>query len=51
MSAVVTPSMVHRWTPASRMAAWTSAIVLLGFAVLPGMLGAGAVDRLTALFI
>jgi branched-chain amino acid transport system permease protein len=51
MSAVVTPSMVHRWTRASRTAAWVSAIVLLGFAVLPGVLGAGAVDRLTALFI
>jgi len=51
MSAVVTPSMVHRWTRASRSAAWASAIILLGFAVLPGVLGAGAVDRLTALFI
>ncbi|MCZ7472388.1 branched-chain amino acid ABC transporter permease [Agrobacterium sp. O3.4] len=51
MSTVVTPSMVHRWTRASRTAAWLSAIVLLGFAVLPGVLGAGAVDRLTALFI
>lgn len=51
MSAVVTSSMVHRWTPASRNAAWVSAIVLIGFAALPGLLGAGAVDRLTALFI
>lgn len=51
MSAVVSPSMVHRWTRSSRLAVWVSAIVLIGFAVLPGVLGAGAVDRLTALFI
>jgi branched-chain amino acid transport system permease protein len=51
MSTVVSPSMVHRWTRSSRLAVWVSAIVLLGLAVLPGVLGAGAVDRLTALFI
>lgn len=51
MSAVVLPSMVHRWTRSSRMAVWVSAAVLFGLAVLPGVLGAGAVDRLTALFI
>lgn len=51
MSAVITPAMVHRWTRSSRLAVWASAIVLLGFAVLPGVLGGGAVDRLTALFI
>lgn len=51
MSAAVLPSMVHRWTRSSRMAVWVSAVVLLGLAVLPGVLGPGAVDRLTALFI
>jgi branched-chain amino acid transport system permease protein len=51
MSTIVSPSMVHRWTRSSRLAVWVSAIVLLGLAVLPGVLGAGAVDRLTALFI
>lgn len=51
MSTVVSPSMVHRWTRSSRTAAWASFAVLLGLAVLPGVLGAGAVDRLTALFI
>lgn len=51
MSAVVTPSMVHRWTRSSRLAVWASAAILLGLALLPAILGAGAVDRLTALFI
>lgn len=51
MSTIVSPSMVHRWTRSSRTAAWVSAIVFLGLAVLPGVLGAGAVDRLTTLFI
>ena len=51
MSAVITPSMVHRWTRSSRLAVWASAAILLGLAVLPALLGAGAVDRLTALFI
>jgi branched-chain amino acid transport system permease protein len=51
MSAVTTSLPVHRWTRSSRLAVWASAIVLIGFAVLPGFLGAGAVDRLTALFI
>lgn len=51
MSTIVSPSMVHRWTRASRLAVWASAIALLGFAVLPAVLGAGAIDRLTALFI
>ena len=51
MSAVTTSLPVHRWTRSSRLAVWASAIVFIGFAVLPGVLGAGAVDRLTALFI
>lgn len=51
MSTVVSPSMVHRWTRSSRTAAWASLAVLLGLAVLPGVLAAGAIDRLTALFI
>jgi branched-chain amino acid transport system permease protein len=42
---------VERWTPASRVAvgAVAAAIVVLAFA--PAFLGAGLVDRLTALFI
>ena len=51
MSAVATSLPVHRWTRSSRLAVWVSAIVFIGFALLPGVLGAGAVDRLTALFI
>jgi branched-chain amino acid transport system permease protein len=51
MSTVISSSMVHRWTRASRLAVWGAGVVLLALAVLPGVLGAGAVDRLTALFI
>ncbi|MDB5556913.1 MAG: transporter permease [Rhizobium sp.] len=51
MSVVTTSLPIHRWTRSSRLAVWASAIVFIGFAVLPGVLGAGAVDRLTALFI
>lgn len=51
MSSVVSPPIVHRWTRSSRSAAAASGIVLLGLAVLPGVLGAGAIDRLTALFV
>ncbi|HEV7310360.1 branched-chain amino acid ABC transporter permease [Ensifer sp.] len=51
MSTVVSPDMVHRWTRSSRHAAAASVIVLLGLAALPAVLGAGAIDRLTALFI
>lgn len=51
MSLVISSSMVHRWTRASRLAVWGAGIVLVGLAILPGVLGAGSVDRLTALFI
>ncbi|PSJ51047.1 branched-chain amino acid ABC transporter permease [Pseudaminobacter soli (ex Li et al. 2025)] len=51
MSLVVSPSMVQRWTRLSRRAAAAVVIVLLGLAVLPGVLGAGAIDRLAALFV
>lgn len=51
MSFVVSSSMVHRWTRASRLAVWGAGILLVCLALLPGVLGAGAVDRLTALFI
>jgi branched-chain amino acid transport system permease protein len=42
---------VERWTPASRIAVWGAAVVLALLAVAPGILGAGAVDRMTTLFI
>jgi branched-chain amino acid transport system permease protein len=51
MSTLTTSLPVHRWTRSSRLAVWASAIVFISFAVLPGVLGAGAIDRLTALFI
>lgn len=51
MSAVVSSATVHRWTRASRHAATVSVTLLLGLALLPGILGAGAIDRLTTLFI
>lgn len=51
MSTVVSSAAVHRWTRASRHAAMVSLAVLVGLALLPGILGAGAIDRLTALFI
>ena len=51
MSSVVSSPVVHRWTRSSRSAALASVIALLGLAVLPGILGAGAIDRLTALFV
>ncbi len=51
MSAVISSAMVHRWTRASRHAATASVAVLVGLALLPAILGAGAIDRLTALFI
>jgi branched-chain amino acid transport system permease protein len=51
MSLMPSPAMVHRWTRSSRLAVQASIVVLLGFAVLPAVLGAGAVDRLTALFV
>jgi len=42
---------VERWTRSSRMAVWGSMIVLVGLAFVPAAFGAGAVDRMTALFI
>jgi branched-chain amino acid transport system permease protein len=51
MSTVVSSAAVHRWTRASRHAAMVSLAALVGLALLPGILGAGAIDRLTALFI
>lgn len=51
MSSVVSSPVVHRWTRSSRSAAVASVIALLGLAILPGVLGAGAIDRLTALFV
>ena len=42
---------VERWTPASRAAVAGVAIVIVALAVAPFLLGAGLVDRLTALFI
>lgn len=51
MSVVTTEFAVHRWTPASRFGAWGAVIAIGVFALLPALLGAGAIDRLTALFI
>jgi branched-chain amino acid transport system permease protein len=51
MSVVTTDFTVHRWTSASRFGAWGAVIAIGAFALLPALLGAGAVDRLTALFI
>src|SRR4249920_643092 len=42
---------VERWTPASRAAVAGVAIVIVCLACAPLLLGAGKVDRLTALFI
>jgi branched-chain amino acid transport system permease protein len=42
---------VERWTTSSRIAVWSSLAVLVILALAPGFLGAGAVDRMTALFI
>lgn len=49
--AVVSPAIVHRWTRSSRHAAAISVLLLLGLAILPAVLGAGAIDRLAALFV
>jgi branched-chain amino acid transport system permease protein len=51
MSAVTSTMPVNRWTTASRYGAWGAIIAIGVFALLPGVLGAGAIDRLTALFI
>ena len=42
---------VERWTPASRVAVGTVAAAIAALSFAPLFLGAGAVDRLTALFI
>jgi branched-chain amino acid transport system permease protein len=42
---------VERWTPASRLAVAIAAVAIACFALAPFFLGAGLVDRLTALFI
>lgn len=51
MNSIVSSPIVHRWTRSSRSAAVASLVALLGLAILPGVLGAGAIDRLTALFV
>ena len=51
MSVVTTDFAVHRWTPASRFGAWGAVIAIGVFALLPALLGAGTIDRLTTLFI
>ena len=50
MSAV-TDFRVERWTPASRAAIAAVVIVIAGLAAAPLALGAGAMDRLTILFV
>lgn len=42
---------VHRWTRASRIAAWTSIVVVAFLALVPAFASTGLVDRLTALFV
>ncbi|MFT4184797.1 MAG: branched-chain amino acid ABC transporter permease [Rhizobium sp.] len=42
---------VHRWTKASRIAAWVSIAVVAGLALVPTFGSAGMVDRLAALFV
>ena len=42
---------VERWTTASRLAAVACLIAIIGLAIAPAFTGAGAVDRMTALFI
>ncbi len=42
---------VHRWTRASRIAAWSSVLVIAILAAVPAFSGVGIVDRLTALFV
>ena len=42
---------IERWTRASRLALGSMAAVLALLALAPAVLGAGAIDRLTALFI
>ncbi|MFM2280451.1 MAG: hypothetical protein RLZZ444_2682 [Pseudomonadota bacterium] len=42
---------IERWTRSSRMAVIISIIVLVALALAPSVLGAGSIDRMTALFI
>ncbi|MDO6966560.1 branched-chain amino acid ABC transporter permease [Rhizobium alvei] len=42
---------IERWTRSSRMAVVISIIVLVALALAPSVLGAGSIDRMTALFI
>jgi branched-chain amino acid transport system permease protein len=42
---------VHRWRRASRIAVWLGVGALVVLALFPSFMGAGAVDRITALFI
>jgi branched-chain amino acid transport system permease protein len=51
MSAAAAGLSVERWTPASRLAVAVAAAAIALFALAPFVLGAGLVDRLTALFI
>ena len=46
-----TAASVERWTASSRIAAWVSIGVIALLAACPAFLGAGAIDRMTALFI
>lgn len=51
MSAAAASLAVERWTPASRIAVAAVLAALVAFALAPFVLGAGPVDRLTALFV
>ena len=51
MSAVSTSPVIERGTPASRISAIAVVVIIALLAVAPHFLSAGAVDRMTALFI
>ncbi|MBL0371640.1 branched-chain amino acid ABC transporter permease [Rhizobium sp. KVB221] len=42
---------VERWTRLSRIAVWIAVLLLVALALVPGIFGAGSVDRMTALFV
>ena len=50
-AALPTAGNVHRWTRMSRIAVWLGAGILVMLALFPSFMGAGTVDRLTALFV
>ena len=51
LSSIETPMQVERWTKTSKLAIALSGVLILTLALAPSFLGAGLVDRMTALFI